>query len=497
MIAIPDVTEAHENAGAGDRTLRTWLPADPPNWDPHTGVDDWSMRVHAALYEGLVSPGPTGELRPALARDWEVDPSGRVVTVHLRRGARWSDGREVEANDVVYTFARGTDPELKMRSAWQMYVLSGARERHQGAPGAVLDIAAPDRYTVRVVLEQPVPYMQELWALPAFAPLREDAPPTRDPVSILGVPSSGPFRYRSIEPGLSIELERNPQYWDAPSMPGSAVRIVIGGDPVQLFSEGKIDLAPLEIRALDEVDPVDVARVPEATVSYLVMNTRDEMLSSPRVREAIAAAVDPEELVTDTRSGAAPTHRLVPPSKGTRNYLEASPSVTRHRGTTMRLDGMRLGLVCTDLPDSIAEAERMADQVRKRTGAVVEVDPRSYAGHYTAIREGNYQLSIAAWRADYDDPVAFLAEHVSDGVAGNQSKWSSPRFNELMSNARGKVEAAARHGSMAEAEQLLLDHNAVVPLYSWSGLWLHRPGTRGVVHRGAGASPDLRWAVAR
>ncbi|KIH98032.1 hypothetical protein LP52_15010 [Streptomonospora alba] len=452
------------------------------------------MRIHAGLFEGLVRPAPDGDLRPALAEGWRIDRSGRVVTVQLRRTARWSDGRPVRSGDVAHTFLRGTDPALGLRCAWQMYVLGGARDRHQGVPGAALGVDVLDEHTVRFHLEHPLADIREFWALPAFAPLREDAPPARSPHDALAVPASGPFRYSAVDPGERIELERNPYYWDD-AMPASPVRYVVGGDPVELYASGDIDLAPLEIRALDEVDPAHVTRIPEATVSYLVMNTRDDLLADSGVRAALADAIDPEELVTDTRSGAAPIGRLVPPSAGTRAYLRASPRVARRRRSGGRLDGVRLTLVCTDIRDRVAEAERLADQIRKRTGASVEIDARSYAGQYTAIREGTYHLSIASWRADYDDPLAFLAEHVSDGVAGNQSKWSDAEYNRLVAAARDEIGDAERHSRLAAAEQRLLDHDAVVPLYSWSGLWLQRPGLTGVVHRAAGASPDLRWAV--
>lgn len=476
----------------GVHTVRTWLPADPPNWDPHTGVDDWSMRLHAAVFEGLTRPGPGGELQAALASSWQVDDSGKVVTISLRPGARWSDGREVRADDVVYAIERGTDPALKLRAAWQMYVIAGSRRRHQGDPTAILDVTAVDQHTVRMALDHQVPYLPQLWALPPFAPLRRDAPPSTDPAEATAVPSSGPYRYRTLEPGRVIELEPNLRYWDG-QLPSAPVRYLIGGDPVELFLAGEVDLAPLEIRDLEQVDPADVVRVPEATVSYLVMNTRDGQLAEHGVRSALVAGLDPEALVAAQGSGAVPLRRLVPDSPGTADYLANSADVSVRRRERASLEGLRLSLVCTDLPDRVTEARLVADHLHRYAGVIVQIDPRPYREHYTAIRTGGYQLSLASWRADFDDPMAFLAEHVSDGVAGNQSKWSDARYDTAVHEARNTTDSARCTGLLATAEQRLLDHDAVRPLYSWSGLWLQRAGLRGVVHRPTGASPDLRW----
>ena len=75
--------------------------AEPETLDPHLMTGQLEQRLAYALYEGLVYNDENGEIRPGLAREWEISPDGKTYTFHLREGATWSNGDPVTAQNFV------------------------------------------------------------------------------------------------------------------------------------------------------------------------------------------------------------------------------------------------------------------------------------------------------------------------------------------------------------------------------------------------------------
>ncbi|MDV6011969.1 peptide ABC transporter substrate-binding protein [Haloechinothrix sp. LS1_15] len=479
---------------ATQRRIQAWLPGEPPNFDPQAGVDEWSYRIHIGWLEGLTRTDRTGRTVPALAADWEADGSHTELVVRLRTEATWSDGRPITAEDVRFGVLRALHPDHGLRAAWQMYVLEGAEEYHKGRAGPPVGVSVESSDTVRFVFDEPVPYVPQLWTLPPFAPLRADVMDGVSAPPVTEMPSSGPFDLVEYREGDLVRLVRNDRYWDRELTPPDEVVVRLGGDPVERFLAGEVDLADTSERRVAEIDPDCVTRTPECSIVYMLVNAGDPQLADGRVRAAIAAAVEPEEVASRAAPACVPLTRLVPRSDGTSGYLAATRQVTVPRDAdTAPLAGLSLSLLCGDNTDNRAEAEVVAGQLAA-SGADVRVVPRGYAERYTSIRQGDYQIAIVAWKADFDSPLAFLREHVSDRAAGNQSKWSDGTYNRLVAEARATGDPGRRDSLLARAEHRLLASHHVIPLLQRVRTWLRRPGLEGVVFRQAGVAPELRWA---
>lgn len=99
-------------------TLRYISGSEPESLDPQLGTGQPEARVYMALYEGLVEYEPkTMEPKPELATKWDISPDGMEYTFQLRKDAKWSNGDPITANDFVYTFRRGFDPDNAFRNA--------------------------------------------------------------------------------------------------------------------------------------------------------------------------------------------------------------------------------------------------------------------------------------------------------------------------------------------------------------------------------------------
>jgi peptide/nickel transport system substrate-binding protein len=198
--------------GRHGEVLTTAQRAEPKTLNPVVAIDSVSREVIAPMHADLVHINRrTLNTEPALAKSWEVSENGRVYTIHLRRGIRFSDGDPMNADDVVFTFAVYLDEA------------SGAPQRDllvvQGKP---ISVRRVDAYTVRFELAAPYAAAERLFDSIPILPSHKLRKAAREgsiarawgigtaPEEIAGL---GPFRLKGYSPGERVILERNPHYW--------------------------------------------------------------------------------------------------------------------------------------------------------------------------------------------------------------------------------------------------------------------------------------------
>ena len=208
----PPLVSPCEPGQYGGRIALT-SPATPQTFNPFTANDAASVDVIQLLFSYLVNlDWPTQEIRPGLAESWQVGPDQKTWTFTLRRGVRWSDGRPLTADDVVFTWNDVIyNPEIK--------TVMGELFRAGGKNFAVTKV---DDFAVRVVTpEVYAPFLEYIGGV-AILPKHVLAPAVKEnrfasaynaftnPEQVVG---SGPFKLKKLNPGRSTVLQRNPEYW--------------------------------------------------------------------------------------------------------------------------------------------------------------------------------------------------------------------------------------------------------------------------------------------
>ena len=161
------------------------------------------MRPDALLGDGV---------EPDLAESWDVGEGGLVWTFHLRKGIRWSDDTPITAADFRRSWLRALAPSTNAPYAGpELGIVRGARHLHATGNGSI-GVQALDESTLRVSLQHPVPWFDELAAFPVAAPV-----PARPKLY------SGPFRIVS-RAGGKLVLERNFNYWNANTVKAEPAR---------------------------------------------------------------------------------------------------------------------------------------------------------------------------------------------------------------------------------------------------------------------------------
>ena len=176
------------------------LPIEPATLNFVTGTDQPSRLITRLVGDSLVDHDREMRAVPRLATSWGWSTDGRVLTFHLRSGARFHDGAPVTSADVVYTYQRIVDPKSRAIGRLDPFL-------------PVERVEAPDPLTVRVTYRAPFAPALEAWEvpiLPSHLYAKDDFLRSRLNRAPVG---SGPFRFASWEPGQRIVLTANDDYW--------------------------------------------------------------------------------------------------------------------------------------------------------------------------------------------------------------------------------------------------------------------------------------------
>jgi oligopeptide transport system substrate-binding protein len=453
------------------------------------------------LSEGLVVPDPTGgPPLPGAAERWDVSPDGRVYSFHLRTAARWSNGDPVTAHDFVYSFRRILNPALAAPKAPLFFSVKNAEAYFRGAITDFTQVGftAPDARTLVVTLAQPTPHFLALAASGPWIPVhpatvekfaggtRRGTAWTR-PGNFVG---NGPFTLAEWHPHQQIVVRRNPAYRDAVRvrLPGMQFVAFDNGETEErAFRAGQVDVTvavPFSKLAVYGRSPRPMLRqTPLHETRYLAVNVTRPPLTDPRVRRALALAVDRAAIVARVlQGGQQPARSFVPPGLG--GYAPG-PQLAGDGTDARRLlaeagfpggrSFPRLEL-STWVNSSVLEA--VQEMWRQTLGVEVSIAQREGKVHLAALQQGDYTLGFVPVLPDYDDAAAVLDEFVT-GAPGNYPHWSNPAYDRLVADAGRTGDAAWRAALFREAEAILLAELPVIPLYFNTRNYLVQPRVRG------------------
>src|SRR5207247_1765359 len=204
---------------------------DPQTLDPARISDIYSFSVSQQIFDGLVQFDHTLMVAPALAEFWKASRDGLTWTFTLRKGVRFHNGREVTAEDVVYSLTRLVDPKTRSGAADLFGTIKGAHEFREGRARTVVGLVAQDRYTVQVTLDEAVGPFVAVLAVGHAKIVPKDAVEQLGEAFGTQPVGTGPFRFERWERGKEIVLAANPEYFGGPPRAaGAALRDQSGSD---------------------------------------------------------------------------------------------------------------------------------------------------------------------------------------------------------------------------------------------------------------------------
>ena len=287
------------------RPLIIAVGGDVDSFNEYVAGSTLAFDIAEQLYLGLMEESPDlsagpPEFTPRLARSWEFGADGLSVTFHLRDDVRWSDGRETTSADVLYTWQSQNDPAL----GWPDVELKTN----------IAGVEAPDPRTVVFRLKKRTPYtlleINEGRILPRHALETIPRDQWHQTDFSKKLVTNGPYRLSSWNPGQSIELTRNPDYYEKglPRIERVLFRVVV--DPAirlqQVFA-GETDVLegvpPEAVTTVTTDRALRLTRFDQRMYTYVCWNNRRPLFSDPKIRRALTMALDRNEMLAVLAKG--------------------------------------------------------------------------------------------------------------------------------------------------------------------------------------------------
>jgi oligopeptide transport system substrate-binding protein len=470
--------------------------AEPDSLDPAIIVSQPDMRIVRGLFEGLARLDPkTGEPIPGLAEKWEISPDAKTYTFHLRTNLVWSTGEPITADDVVYSWLRVLNPLTGSDYANSLFYLKNAEEFNAGTvkdPSQV-GIHALDKQTVQVELNSPTPFFIDICTFPdAFVVPKQTIEKYGDRwIMARPLPSSGPFELEYWRLSDRVRLKKNPRYWNAANTQSEIIDLLpisSGNTAFNLYSSGAVDIVWDKDSVPQELLDILLKRPDFHTFHFLGtyfirINVTKPPFNDPRVRRALAMAVDKQLIVKKIMRGNEPVATHFVPD-GTMDYssppgLEYNPEEAKKllaeagypdgKGFPRfeyTFDASSSGAAQTH--ENIAvELQRMWRDTLGIQMDLREVETKVFWNTQSRL---DYQLSRASWVGDYDDANTFM-EMFTSNDGNNRTGWKNKDYDELITEANEQTDKKAREKIFQKAETMLVSDNApIIPLFFYVGV---------------------------
>ncbi|GAB3872230.1 ABC transporter substrate-binding protein [Hymenobacter segetis] len=526
-LALVGCHDAARPAADERRVFRYNQPEALSSLDPAFARNQANSWAVSQLFNGLMELDSTLLPVPALARRYSISPDGRQYTFVLRKGVRFHDsdvfaggkGREVKAQDFVYSFKRILDAATASSGGW---IFRGkVLEKPDGSISDTAFVAANDS-TLRIHLKEPfIPFLGILtmpytYVVPHEAVEKYGKDFREHPVG------TGPFRFKLWDEGNVLLYERNPDYWRSdrqgrklPYLDAVAVSFLPDRKTEFLtFMQGKLDfLSGIRAGSRDLIMHPDgtiredfkgkftVQKAPYLNTEYLGIQLdsanligeqaiQGRALRDKRVRQALNYALNKPEMLAYllNRVGHAGTSGFVPTALPSFSEKEV-PGYTYQPQKSRQL--LRAAGYGPQRPlklrlSTVLERKEIGEYLQKQwadVGVQVQIDINQSAAQQDLVDNGRVAFFAKSWLGDYPDAENYLALFYSPNFspAGpDKTHFKNAAYDKLYDEARRTQEVAKRTKLYQAMDRIVVEESPVISLYYDEVVRLTQNNVRGL-----------------
>ena len=518
--------EATEATGTSANGFTVQLGPNPETLDPALNSSVDGANTIITTFEPLLLIDENNEIVPGQAELPEVSEDGLTWTFTMKDGLKWSDGSDLTAKDFEYSFKRLASPDTAAPYGETVVGMIDGYQDAIGNPDAdgntttdpdwdALNVhASEDGKTLTVQLAYPCSYFDKLCAFAAMSPVQEatveangDAWCTEPDTFIC----NGPYYISDWVPSERIVLTKNPYYaggWDSSKIVSDTITLLLLEDSsasytaynsgeAQLIKDVPTDEIPSLTKAEDGGDfYVDTI----LGTYYISLNDQREPFTDAKVRKALSLAIDRDYVANTIMQGTyEPAYNFVGPgivdesgmfydnANGGERYisddyeanLEEAKSLLAEAGYP---DGEGFPAITYSANDAgyhIPVAEYL-QQAWGELGITVNIDKVEWSSFLPLRRAGDYDASRNGWVMDYNDPSNMIELFCSTN-GNNDGKYNNPEFDATI-EASKVADKTVHFQKLHEAEDILMEDAAAIPVAYYTDFWLQSPSLKGTWH---------------
>ncbi len=487
-----------------ESVLHFSIGSEPSDLDPQTVTGTGDSKIIQSLFDPLISyePGTLAPV-PALAERWEISADGLTYTFHLRNDAKWSNGEPLTAEDCVESWRRILTPALAADYAYFLYILRGAEAFNKGQTTdfSTVGATARDAHTLVATLTHPAPYFLQILLNSPWRPIHVRSIAAVGDAFNRGTKwtrpgllvSSGPFVLKEWSLNTRVVVEKSPTYWD---------RAKVSLNAIHFYPIDNIDAEDRAFRAgqlhvtwalpLSKVVPLQKENSPHLRIDpyletyFFRLNVRKAPLQDARIRRALALSIDRDTIAAKILPGGrlpAPTFispllvGYTPPTR--RAYdLAAARQLLADAGHAHGASLPPIEILYHNSEILRIVGEAIQQMWHRDLGLDVRLANQEKKTVFANRRAGDYQVLLSSWTADYLDATTYLDMWRSDS-GNNHTGWSDPAYDALTDRANTIADRTERAAVLQQAESLVLDAAAVIPIYFNTHVYLLHPAVKG------------------
>ena len=498
----------------------------PETLDPALNSSIDGANTLITVFEPLLLIDENNEVIPGQAESYTVSDDGLVWTFTMRDGLKWSDGSDLTAKDFEYSFKRLAAPDTAAPYAETVVGMIDGYKDAIGNPDAdgntttepdfdaLNVVASEDGKTLTVTLSYPCAYFDKLAAFAAMSPVQQatveangDAWCTAPDTYVC----NGPYYISQWVPSERIVLTKNPNYvggWDSSKIVSDTITLLLLEDSSAVYAaynsgEAQLvkDVPTDEIPSLTKAEDGGDFYVDTILGTYYIsLNDQKEPFTDPNVRKALSLAIDRDYVANTIMQGTyTPAYNLVGPgivdesgmfydnANDGKTYisddyeanLEAAKQALADAGYPNGEGFPTIEYSTNDAGYHTPVAEYL-QQAWGELGITVNINKVEWASFTPLRRAGDYDASRNGWVMDYNDPSNML-ELFTTSNGNNDGKYSSADFDAAI-EASKVADKSVHFQKLHEAEDILMNDYACIPIAYYNDFWLQSPSLKGTWH---------------
>ena len=462
-------------------TLRIAMPVSALD-NPHT-YSWYETDITRQVAEFLTRTGQDNITRPWLLDRWEVSDDLKTWTLHLRRDVKWHSGRPFVADDVVWNLQHVLDADVgsSMLGLMQGYMLEEydtGKKDENGEPvmsTRLWDASAIEKlddHTVRLnCKEAQLAVPEHLFHYPMHI-----LDPEEGGRFGVGSNGTGPFELTELKVGEIARLKARQDYWGNGPYLDEFILVDLGEEPGTAFAalaSNQIDgIRELDFSLLEQVEAMpELVAYSTATSQTAVARMRPETkpFDDPRVRKAMRLAIDPARVleIAHRGKGLPASHDHV--CQIHPEYADIGLAERDVAGAKALLaeaghaDGIDVEIACKADPAWEIQAVQAMQQQWAEAGIRVKINNMPATSYWDVWDKVPFGFTEWTHR-----PLAVMVLSLAyrTGAPWNESGYSNPEFDRLLTKAEGIADPEARSEVMAEIEALMREEGPIVqPLW--------------------------------
>lgn len=492
---------ASEDSGNGNfaDTITFAQGADPRGLDPAFVDDGESAKIMCNIYEGLLKYNKDSTaIEPCLAEKWDISPDQTKYTFHLKKGVKFQDGTDFNADAVKQSIDRQLEPKVTEDMPYASFVFGSIK-----AKNGVKEVKVIDDNTVEIDLFSPETAFLKNLAMALAAPIASPTALKKYGGNLNEHPvGTGPYSFVSWAKGQNVVLKANPNYWGAKAKTENVVFRFIKDNSARVIA-----LTSGEVDAIDGIDSTVVDQITKGgdklftadgmNINYMAYNTTSSIFKSADARKAFSEAVNVPEMVKSLYKGyAKPATSILPSFIG--GYSD-SIKQTAYDAAAAKADLAKAGITKVNLitysnvrPYNAVGGQTLAETIQgylQKVGVTCSIKSFDWTTYKTEVQKGDYDICFYGWVGDNGDPDNFLNLLCDPNPSMNVARYSNPDYAALIKKGLQTPEGSARNDVYTQCEKFVASQNVWLPISHATTLCAYNPKVSGFYYHQTGVTP--------